>query len=106
MPLHHSVCLLCCHTHASYNYWINPKLLYDHGAPADRLNIYITMIEDLCEREKFAKKVGAHTAVIDVYAIQRDRQSLLLYKAKLVPQTEEWWYAENALNAGNSRWKN
>ena len=60
----------------------------------------------LCSREKFAKKVGAHTAVIDVFVAQRDKQALQNYKSKLVPQTEEWWYAENALNAGNTRWKN
>ena len=81
------------------------KLLYEFGAPADILNVYIAMIEVPEEKEKFAKKVGAHTAVIDVYVSQRDKQSLQNYKSKLVPKTEEWWYAENALNAGNTRWK-
>ena len=82
------------------------KLLHEQGAPANCLNIYISMIEPLEDKEKFAKKVGAHTAVIDVYVSQRDKQALQNYKLKLVPQTEEWWYAENALNAGNTRWKN
>jgi hypothetical protein len=82
------------------------KLLHDYGAPADCLNVYIAMIEAPEDKEKFAKKIGAHTAVIDVYVSQRDKQALQNYKSKLVPKTEEWWYAENALNAGNTRWKN
>ena len=82
------------------------KLLYEYGAPADCLNVYIAMIEAPEDKEKFAKKVGAHTAVIDVYVTQRDKQAIQIYKSKLVPKTEEWWYAENALNAGNTRWKN
>jgi len=82
------------------------KVLYDHGAPSEYLNVYIAMIEAPEDKEKFAKKVGAHTAVIDVYVSQRDKQALQNYQMKLVPKTEEWWYAENALNAGNTRWKN
>ena len=82
------------------------KVLYDHGAPSEYLNVYIAMIETPEDKEKFAKKVGAHTAVIDVYVSQRDKQALQSYQMKLVPKTEEWWYAENALNAGNTRWKN
>ena len=82
------------------------KLLHDYGAPADCLNVYIAMIETPEDKEKFAKKVGAHTAVIDVYVSQRDKQAIQNYKLKLVPKTEEWWYAENALNTGNTRWKN
>lgn len=82
------------------------KILYEHGSPSEYLNIYIAMIEAPEDKEKFAKKVGAHTAVIDVYVSQRDKQALQNYQMKLVPKTEEWWYAENALNAGNTRWKN
>jgi len=64
------------------------------------------MIEVLEDREVLAKKVGAHSVVIDIYVAQRDRISLQSYKAKLVPNSSEWLYADNALCVSNTRWKN
>ena len=64
------------------------------------------MIESLEDREVLAKKVGAHSVVIDVYVAQRDRLALQSYKVKLVPNSSEWLYAENALSVSNTRWKN
>ena len=64
------------------------------------------MVEPLEDREALAKKVGAHSVVIDVYVAQRDRLSLENYKSKLIPQSSEWLYAVNALSVSNTRWKN
>merc|ERR1712150_233649 len=63
------------------------KLLHEQGAPANCLNVYISMIEPLEDKEKFAKKVGAHTAVIDVYVSQRDKQALQNYQSILSSYT-------------------
>ena len=70
------------------------------------ISVFLTMIEDLEDREVLAKKVGAHSVVIDIYVAQRDRTALQNYKSKLVPNSREWLYAENAISVSNTRWKN
>ena len=68
--------------------------------------VYLTMIESLEDREVLSKKVGAHSVVIDILVAQRDRISLQNYKSKLIPNSSEWLYADNALCVSNTRWKN
>ena len=82
------------------------KLLHSHGATADVLQIFLSLVDPLEERELLAKKFGVHTVVVDVHVLNRDRLALEAYKAKLVPQSREWFYAENALNVSNTKWKN
>ena len=64
------------------------------------------MVEALDDREVLAKKVGAHSVVIDIYVAQRDRIALQSYKSKLVENSTEWLYANHALCVSNTRWKN
>jgi hypothetical protein len=82
------------------------KLLHSHGATADVLQGFLALVEPIEEREILAKKLQVHSVVVDVYAINRDRLGLENYKAKLVPQSREWFYAENALSVSNTKWKN
>ena len=82
------------------------KLLHKNGATADTLQIFLALNENLEEREALGRKFGVHNIVVDVLVLNRDRIGLENYKAKLVPQSREWFYAENALNVSNTKWKN
>ena len=82
------------------------RLLHSSGAPGTVLRPFVELIEPLEEREKFAKKVGAHAVVVDVFVLQRDRTGLQNYLQKLIPQSEDWFYANNALTTTNTKWKN
>ena len=83
------------------------KLLHSNGATADVLQVFLSLVDPLEERENLAKKFGVHTIVVDVCVLNRDRIALENYKANtLVPQSREWFYAENALNVSNTKWKN
>ncbi len=82
------------------------KLLHSNGASADVLQVFLPFVEPIEEREILAKKFNVHSVVVDVFVVNRDRLSLEAYKAKLVPQSREWFYAENALSVSNVKWKN
>ena len=82
------------------------KLLHNHGATADVLQVFLSLVDPLDEREALAIKLGVHTVVVDVFVLNRDRIKLESYKAKLVPQSREWHYANNALGVSNTKWKN
>jgi len=82
------------------------RLLHSREAPPKVLRVFVELIEDLDERQKFARKVGIHTVVVDVFVALRDRLSLESYKHKLLPQSEDWHYANNALTTTNTKWKN
>ena len=82
------------------------KLLHNHGATADVLQVFLSLVDPLDEREALAKKLGVHTVVVDVFVLNRDRSALESYKARLVPQSREWHYANNALGVSNTKWKN
>ena len=82
------------------------KLLHKHGATADVLQVFLPLVDSLEEREDLAKKLSVHTVVVDVLVLNRDRIALESYKSKLVPQSREWFYADNALGVSNTKWKN
>ena len=82
------------------------KLLHKHGATADVLQVFLPLVDPLEEREALAKKLCVHTVVVDVLVLNRDRIALESYKSKLVPQSREWFYADNALGVSNTKWKN
>ena len=63
-------------------------------------------LENIEERENLAKKYNVHHVVVDVYVVNRDRQALEAYKAKMTPHSKEWFYADNALSNSNVKWKN
>ena len=82
------------------------KLLHHHGATADVLQTFLALVDPIEEREILARKFGVHSVVVDVCVLNRDRLALEAYKAKLVPQSREWFYADNALSVTNTKWKN
>lgn len=82
------------------------KLMASHGASADQLAVFLTLVDPLDEREALAKKFAVHNIVVDVCVLNRDRIALEAYKTKLVPNSREWFYADNALNVSNTKWKN
>ena len=47
------------------------RLLRANDAPANVLRAFVEHIEDLDERQKFARKVGIHTVVVDVFVTLR-----------------------------------
>ena len=81
-------------------------LLHNHGATADVLQVLLPFVNPVDKREALAKKLGGHTVVVDIFVLNRDRSALESYKARLVPQSREWHYANNALGVSNTKWKN
>nr|CAD7263659.1 unnamed protein product [Timema shepardi] len=73
--------------------------LHRHKAPYEVLLKYLGLIDNLDKRMAVARRIKCHKAVIDVFVLQRDRQALTLYKASLLAQSEDYFYAENALRA-------
>ena len=47
------------------------RLLHSKEAPPKVLRVFVELIEDLDERQKFARKVGIHTVVVDVFVALR-----------------------------------
>ncbi|KYQ46906.1 VPS33B-interacting protein [Trachymyrmex zeteki] len=82
------------------------KVLYKYNAPHAVLEKYLKFIENLEKRLELAKKLSCHTIVIDIFVQQGDRMILTDYKAKLQPQSEDYFYAESALHLPNIKWKN
>lgn len=79
--------------------------LHKHGAPSNVLLMYLQLIDNIEKRLSVARALHCHKAIIDVYVSQRDRQALVSYKATLHPQSEDYFYAENALRTP-VKWKN
>ena len=82
------------------------KTLKACDAPADVLLIFLQLIEDLDEREDQARRAQVHHCVIDCLVAKRDRFGLESYRSKLTPQSQDWFYADHALNTTNTKWKN
>ena len=47
------------------------RRLQANDAPPNVLRVFVELIEDLDDRQKFARKVGIHTVVVDVYVTLR-----------------------------------
>lgn len=80
--------------------------LHSHGAPTDILVQYLELIDNVDKRVMLAQKLQCHKAVVNVFISKRDRQALISYKANLHPQSEDYFYAENALRVSTTKWKN
>uniref|UniRef100_A0A0A9ZDE8 Spermatogenesis-defective protein 39 n=1 Tax=Lygus hesperus TaxID=30085 RepID=A0A0A9ZDE8_LYGHE len=76
------------------------------GAPQTLLSSYLEFVDNLDKRLSLAKKLQCHRSAIDTYIALKDRLSLLSYKANLVPQSEDYIYAEQSLRNPAIRWKN
>ncbi|XP_029158814.1 spermatogenesis-defective protein 39 homolog [Nylanderia fulva] len=81
------------------------KVLYKHNATCAVLEKYLKFVDNLEKRLELAKKLSCHTIIIDIFVQQGDRTMLMDYKAKLQPQSEEYFYAESALRLPHVKWK-
>ena len=82
------------------------RLLSREGAPPDVLQTFLTLVEDAEERESLARRHEVPNVVIDCLVQARDRIGLESFKAKLTSHSQEWFYADHALNTTNTKWKN
>ncbi|XP_020287643.1 spermatogenesis-defective protein 39 homolog [Pseudomyrmex gracilis] len=82
------------------------QVLHKHNAPYAILEKYLKFVDSLEKRLELAKRLSCHIVVIDVFVQQADRAALMDYKAKLQPQSEEYFYAESALRLPHVKWKN
>ncbi|EZA61897.1 hypothetical protein DMN91_006122 [Ooceraea biroi] len=81
------------------------KILYKNNASHAVLEKYLKFVDNLEKRLELAKKLSCHTVVIDIFVQQGDRTMLMDYKAKLQPQSGEYFYAESALRLPHVKWK-
>lgn len=80
--------------------------LHELDAPQAVLLVYLDLIDNVEKKLEVAKRVHCHRVVIDVYMSQRDRLSILKYRANLEPQSEDFIFAEQALKTPTIKWKN
>eukprot|EP00095_Tigriopus_kingsejongensis_P006315 maker-scaffold61_size441589-snap-gene-3.30 protein:Tk06315 transcript:maker-scaffold61_size441589-snap-gene-3.30-mRNA-1 annotation:"spermatogenesis-defective protein 39 homolog isoform x2" len=89
---------------------VNPRgvvqTLYDCQAPPDIIHIYLQLIDDIEDRHNYARRCKVPNTVIECLIQLKDRSELEAYKAKLTPQSPEWFYADHALSTSNTKWKN
>lgn len=73
--------------------------MHRHEAPADILHDFLLCVVDVEIGLSLAKKMGCHKYVIDVLINQKDRVAIINYKPNIPSQTEEYFYAESALQS-------
>ncbi|XP_078043042.1 spermatogenesis-defective protein 39 homolog isoform X2 [Augochlora pura] len=81
------------------------KILYKNKAPIPMLEKYLKHVDNIEKRLELAKNMHCFRIVIDIFVQLADRTALTEYKAKLQPQSEEYFYAENALRLPSIKWK-
>lgn len=73
-----------------------------HKPPKEVLEQYLHYISDSERSLSLAQKLSCHKFIVQHYLNQRDRLALIDYKARLTPQTEEYFMAEQALQSSVS----
>ncbi|XP_033327898.1 spermatogenesis-defective protein 39 homolog [Megalopta genalis] len=81
------------------------KILYKNKAPTHILEKYLKHVDNVEKRLELAKNMHCFRIVIDIFVQLADRAALTEYKTKLQPQSEEYFYAENALRLPTIKWK-
>lgn len=80
---------------------INPELfvygLSRHKPSKDILQQYLSFISDSDTSISLAQKLDCHKFVIHQYINQKNKSSLVDYKNKVAPQSEEYFLIEHAL---------
>jgi hypothetical protein len=82
------------------------RVLHHAEAPPDVLQVFLELVEDVEKREALARTLKAYNVVIECLVQQKDRQGLERFKAKLTPNSQEWFFAEHVLKTSNTKWKN
>lgn len=82
------------------------KILHKCNASSTLLEKFLSYVDHVGKRLEIAKKLQCHRTVIDIFVLQGDRAALLEYKTNLRPQSEQYFYAENALRTSSTKWRN
>lgn len=80
--------------------------LHKHDAPRKVLEDFLTCMVDTERSIALAKRWQCHRFIIDSYINQRDRTALINYTNSLNTQSEDYFYAKNALKNTDKKWKN
>lgn len=59
----------------------------------------LNIMDDKTKSVSLAVKFKCHRHIINTYVQDKDREALLNYKKKLSPQSEDYFYVENALRS-------
>lgn len=70
-----------------------------HKPPKDILEQFLNYLPDSEKSVNLALKLYCHKFVIQHYINQKDRLSLISYKARLAPHEDEYFLIENALQS-------
>ncbi|KZC13424.1 PREDICTED: spermatogenesis-defective protein 39 homolog [Dufourea novaeangliae] len=81
------------------------KILHKNHAPSDVLEEYLKYVDNIERRLELAKNMHCFRVAIDILVQQADRAALMEYKTQLLPQSEEYFYAESALRLPSVKWK-
>nr|XP_034174101.1 spermatogenesis-defective protein 39 homolog isoform X2 [Osmia lignaria] len=82
------------------------KILQKSKAPSSVLEKYLKYVDNIERRLELARNMHCFRIAIDILVQQADRATLMEYKTKLQPQSEEYFYAESALRLPSVKWKN
>lgn len=73
--------------------------LHKHQAPKRILQDFLICFDDVDRALILARKMKVYRFVVDQYVTQRDKSALMEYKSSIPPQTEDYYYADNATKA-------
>ncbi|XP_068110573.1 spermatogenesis-defective protein 39 homolog [Hyperolius riggenbachi] len=82
------------------------EILHKNGAPAQVLQEYVRLVEDVETRISLATKYKCHDVVIDTYRDLKDRHQLMSYRCKVDRGSPEEDKIDSILNNTQMRWKN
>ncbi|XP_069591870.1 spermatogenesis-defective protein 39 homolog [Ranitomeya imitator] len=82
------------------------EILHKNGAPAQVLQDYIRLVEDVETRISLATKYKCHDVVIDTYRDLKDRHQLMVYRGKMERGSLEEEKIDCLLSNMQIRWKN
>jgi len=82
------------------------SLLAAAGAPSEALAPLLSLVDNVDDRLSLAKRVKVHSVVVDCLVALKDRMGLMKHQQGLEANSQDWFYANNALSNSNVKWKN
>ncbi|GLV46299.1 Vacuolar protein sorting 16B [Carabus blaptoides fortunei] len=79
--------------------------LGERQAPPYILENFLSLMEDSERSLSLATRYKCHRYIIEFYVSQKDRASLLNYKSKITPQSEDYFFLEKVLCSTVTKWK-
>lgn len=71
--------------------------LGERRAPSYILENFLSLMEDSERSLSLATRYKCHRYIIEFYVSQKDKASLLNYKSKITPQSEDYFFLEKVL---------